>query len=233
MKKYKNKDLMNTMLNIDSVFGEYEGHVMPIIILIALAAAPLLIWLFMLQNTFIKFWWVLVADVLWSARWALILLGKESQKKRAYLEQRQSKGSTADEIVHVKGIGNDGLIQYDNGVIAYIVSGYLRSYLTDDKLSVDLEAFMNELDVWSWDYYLHNTMDELLCEDSLPNLKRYTDREVIQERVDFYAYQDEWARTHTGLYRISFLVWTSSYNYKKIKAHLNELITSEVSIMFL
>lgn len=232
MRKFKGKERINTLLNIDSVFGEYEGHVMPIILTIALAGAPLLIWLFLLQGTPIKFTWVCIFDVLWTGRWALKILGKEDVKTKFYLEQRQSKGATADEIVHVKGISNDGLIQYDNGVIAYIVSGYLRSYLTDDKLSVDLENFMNELDNWYWDYYLHNTMDELLCENDLPKLKRYTDEDVIHERIDFYSYQDEWARNHTGLYRISFLVYTSSYNYNKMKSHLNELVTSEVAQVF-
>ena len=71
---------MNTLLNIDSVFGEYEGRVLPVIITIALAGVPLLAWLFLLQGTPIKFIWVVIFDVFWSARWALIILGKEKRK---------------------------------------------------------------------------------------------------------------------------------------------------------
>lgn len=232
MRRFKNKDKMNTLLNIDSVFGEYEGRVLPVIITIGLAALPLFIWLFFLQATPIKFWWVLVFDLLWTGRWALIVIGKEKEKKRFYLQQRGDEYKSADELVHIQHIHDDGLIEYDNGSVGYLLSGYIKGYLTDDKLSVDMENFMNELDTWNWDYYLHNTVDEILCEDQLPNLRRYTDKEVIRERIDFYNYQDEWSRTNTGLYRITFLVTCNKYAWKKLKAHMEELVSSDLSLMF-
>lgn len=232
MRKFKNKDRMNTLLNIDSVFGEYEGHVLPVIITIGLVALPLLVWLFLLQGTFIKFWYVLVFDLFWGLRWALIILGKESEKTRFYLQQKGDEYKSADELVHIQHIHEDGLIEYDNGTVAYVLSGYPKGYLTDDKLSVDLENFMNELDNWNWDMFLHNTVDELLCEEGLPNLKRYTDKDVIRERIDFYSYQDEWSRDHTALYRISFLVYCPKYNWKRLKSHMDELVSSELALMF-
>lgn len=232
MRKFKNKENINTLLNIDTVFGEYEGKVMPVILTFALAALPLLMWLFLLQGTFIKFWWVVIFDVLWTGRWALIILGKEKEKLKFYEQQKKDEYKSADELIHINHVHQDGLIEYDNGTVAFIVTGYLRGYLTDDKLSVDIENFMNELDNWGWDMYLHNTVDELLCEENLPKLKRYTDKEIIQERIDFYSHQDEWSRTHSALYRISFLVYTSKYNWKKMRSHLDELISSEVALCF-
>lgn len=232
MRRFKNKDNMNTLLNIDSVFGEYEGHVLPIVITIVLAAVPLLLWLFLLQGTVIKFWYVGVFDIFWSLRWGLIILGKEKEKMRFYLQQRADAYKSADEIIHVNHVHENGLIEYDNGTVALILSGFFRGYLTDDKLSVDLENFMNELDNWNWDYYLHNVVDELLCESSLPNLQRYTDTDVIRERIGFYEYQDEWSREHTALYRISFLVSCPKYNWKRLMAHMEELTSSELARMF-
>lgn len=232
MRKYKGKDVINTLLNIDSVFGEYEGHVMPIIITIALAAVPPLLWLFLLQGTPIKFWWVVVFDVFWSLRWGLIFIGKEKEKLKFYEQQRQDEYKSADELIHINHVHEDGLIEYDNGVVAYLMTGYPRDYLTDDKLSVDMEALMNELDMWDWDLYFHNTIDELLCESRLPELAKYIDDTVIHERMDFYDYQDNWSREHSGLYRITFMVWTSKYNWKKMKSHLSELVDSEICSCF-
>lgn len=232
MRRFKGKDNINTLLNIDSVFGEYEGRVLPIVLMIGCAAFPLLFWLFMLQGTFIKFWWVCVFDVLFTGRMALIILGKEKEKLRFYEQQKNDEYKSADELLHVNYVTDDGLIEFDNGRVGLIVEGYLREYLTDDKLSVDMENFMNELDNggWQWDMVFHNTVDELLCEDSLPNLKRYTDNVIIQERISFYAYQDEWARTHSGLYKIIFLVTCPKYNWKKLRAHLEELLSSEIAL---
>lgn len=232
MRRFKGKDNINTLLNIDSVFGEYEGRILPTVLTIGCAAFPLLFWLFMLQGTFIKFWWVCVFDVLFTGRMALIILGKEKEKLRFYEQQKNDEYKSADELLHVNYVTEDGLIEFDNGRVGLIVEGYLREYLTDDKLSVDMENFMNELDNggWQWDMVFHNTVDELLCEDSLPNLKRYTDNTIIQERISFYAYQDEWARTHSGLYKIIFLVTCPKYNWKKLRAHLEELVSSEIAL---
>ena len=55
---------------------------------------------------------------------------------------------------------------------------------------------------------------------------------VLKERISFYAHQDEWARTHTALYRITFAVSSNKYNWKKLRAHLEELTSSELALMF-
>lgn len=234
MKRFKGKENINTLLNISTVFGTYEGRMMPTILTIVCTAAPLLIWLFFLQGTPIKFWWVCIVAVLFGGRMGLILIGNEPEKKRRYLQQRANEYKSADELIHTPYIHENGLIEYDNGKVGLLICAYPRGYLTDDKLSVDLENFMNELDNggWSWDWSLYNDVDELLCEDSLPNLKRYNDNDVIKERISFYAYQDEWARTHSGLYKYVFLVTSAKYKWKKLMAHMEELTSSEVAQMF-
>lgn len=232
MRRFKGKENINTMLNIDNIFGEHEGHAMPIFLTMGCAAIPLFIWLFFLGHYGVPIWPVIVFDVLFTGRMGLILIGKEKEKLRFYLQQRSDEYKSADELIHINYIHDDGLIEYDNGMVAYIVTGYLQGYLTDDKMSVDVESFMNELDHWGWDIYFHNTVDELLCEDTLPNLSKYTDNEIIKDRIEFYTYQDEWSRTHTGLYRISFLVYTSKYNWKKLKSHMEELIGSDQARIF-
>ena len=232
MVRFHDKEKMNTLLNIDNMFGEYEGHVLPIVIMIGLAAAPLLVWLFFLINTPIKFWWVAIFDLFWSGRWALIILGKEKEKLAFYEQQRADEYKSADEIVHVTFVHDDGLIEYDNGRVAYIVTGYPKGYISDARFSTEFEEFMNELDTWNWDLYLHNVSDELLCEDSLPNLVKYKDKQVIEERIEFYSYQDEYSRSNTGLYRFVFLVHSYKYNWKRMRSHLDELVSSEIASCF-
>lgn len=233
-KKFKGKENINTLLNIDNVFGEYEGRVLPMVIFIGLTAAPLLIWLFLLQGTPIRFWWVCVFDLFFALRVGLIVLGKEKQKLKFYEQQRADEYKSANELLHVNHVHETGLIEFDNGRVGCIIAGFLQEYLTDDKLSVDLENFMNELDNsgCNWDFIMHNAVDELLCENDLPKLRRYTDKDVISQRISFYAYQDEWSRTHTGLYRIIFLISTPKFNWKKMLAQMEEIVSSELALMF-
>lgn len=232
MLRFKNKDTINTLLSIDTVFGEYQGKTLPIIITILLAALPPLVWLFFLQGTFIKLWYVLVFDLFWAGRWALILIGNEKEKLKFYEQQRKDEYKSADELIHITHVHEDGLIEYDGGYVAYLISGYPKGYLSDARLSVEFEQFMNELDTWDWDLMMVNAIDEVLCQEELPKLVRYKDKQVLEERIEFYYYQDEYSRTHCGLYRYLFLVKASKYNWKKLKSHLTELVSSEVSNCF-
>lgn len=232
MRKFKNKDTMNTLLNIDNVFGEYEGRVLPIVLTLLLAAAPPLVWLFFLRGTFIKLWYVIAFDVVWGGLWALQILGHGKQRMQFYLEQRNNEYKVIDQLVHINHIHDDGLIEYSNGVVAYLVSGYLKSYLNDKACAKALQNFMDELDIWEWDLYYHNTIDEVLTTSGLPNLVRYEDKQVIEERIEFYEYQDEYARGHSSLYRYTFMVRTGKVAWKRMKTHLEELIVSDTALCF-
>lgn len=233
MIRFKDKETINTMLNIDNVFGDYEGHVLPIVITLLVAALPPIIWVFFFTR-YLPIWPFLVADAIITLRVGLILIGKEKEKMAFYLEQRADVYKSARDLIHIKMVTDDGIIEYDNGTVGMIVSGYLRDYLTDDKLSVDLETFMNELDGngWDWDFYLHNTVGDIKCQDDLPKLKRYTDPEIIRDRIDFYEYQDKWHETHSGLYRVSFLIYGSNYMWKRLQSFISELITSAIADVF-
>lgn len=234
MRKYKGKNLINTLLNIENVFGDYEGHVLPIVITFAIGSIPLFIWLFFLRGTFIPFWVIAVIDLLFTGRVALIIVGKEKEKTAFYLNQRNDVYSTANEIVHVKFIRDDGLVEYDSGLVCYYVKCYLEDYISDDAMSVALEQFMDELDYMGfyWDMYAHMAIDDVECKEWLPNLKRYNDKDVIRERMDFYNYQDEWTSTHTSLYSITFMVYSASYKLSYLSSGLKELITSDIANLF-
>lgn len=231
MVKFDDKDKANTLLSIDNYFGQHEGSIAPMLLFFAGAGIPLLIWIFILIN-FIPFKFFIVLWLFWTGRWALKTLGKEDQKMKDWQQQREDEYKAMDDLVHINQLYPDGLIEYSNGFIAYILTGFPKGYLNDKKFSMDIEEFLNALDVYNWDLYLHNAIDEVLTENELPKLRNYKDDEVIQDRINFYEYQDEYSRTHAGLYRYSFLVFGPKSEWKNIKSYLTTLIDSEVSNCF-
>ena len=228
---WKGKDKINTLLNPDNYFGQHETSMVPLLLFFAGAGIPLLGWL-MLLMPFIPFKIFVFPYLLWCGRWALITIGKEKQKKANYLQQRADEYKAIDEIVHINQIYEDGLIEYSNGTVAYLISGFPKGYLNPKKLSADLESFMNELDIFIWDWFMHNAVDEIVTEDELPKLGRYKDKEVIKDRMDFFAYQDDYSRTHAGLYRYTFVVYASKGDWKKLRNYLENLVDSEVAQVF-
>lgn len=226
------KPLMNTLMHVGNIFGTYEGKIAPYVLTILIGSIPLWIWLFFLQGTFIKLWMAIVVLVLLTARCALYFIGNEPEKMKFYVARRSNAYMASKDLVNIVNIYEDGLIEYGSGRVAYIISAYLKGYLNDDKLSIDLEAFMNELDAFDWDMSLYNITDELKCTNSLPLLRNYQDRDAIMERMNFYKYQDDWTATHTGLYQLVFVVKTRKVDWKKMKLKLTELVDSAVAGCF-
>ncbi len=166
------------------------------------------------------------------ARFALIFIGKESEKMKSYVARRNDAYLESKDMVQVVNIYDDGLIEYTTGRVCYIVYGYLKGYLEDDALSVDLEDFLNELDAFDWDMNLYNVTDELMCTAELPLLKRYKDKQAILQRMNFYKYQDDWTARNTQMYELVFVVKARKYNWKHMRAKLEEVTQSDVSNCF-
>lgn len=225
------KPNINTLLNVDNIFGTYEGRVGPFVLTVLLGSIPLWIWLFFLQGTPVPLWSAILIMLLFMGRLALIFIGKEKEKLKSYSARRNDAYLESKDMVNVTDI-IDGLVMYTSGRVCYIMYGYLKGYLDDDLLSVELERFLNELDAFDWDLNLYNVTDELLCTNELPLLKRYKDRETILQRINFYKYQDDWTAKNTEMYELVFVVKARKYNWKHMKNKLNELLESEVSKCF-
>lgn len=227
----KNKPAINTLLNIDNIFGSYEGRVGPFVLTILLGSIPLWVWLFFLQGL-VPLWIIIIIIFLLMGRLALIFIGKESEKMKSYTARRNDAYLESKDMVQVVNIYDDGLIEYTTGRVCYIVYGYLKGYLEDDALSVDLEAFLDELDAFDWDMNLYNVTDELMCTSELPLLRRYTDKSAILQRMNFYKYQDDWTARNTQMYELVFIVKARKYNWKHMRAKLEEITQSDVSNCF-
>lgn len=225
------KPHINTLLNVDNIFGTYENRVAPFILTILLGSIPLFVWLFFLQGTPIKLWMAIILTLLLTGRFALIFIGKESEKLKSYSARRNDAYLESKDLINVTDI-IDGLIMYTSGRVSYIVYGYLKGYLDDDVLSIDLERFMDELDAFDWDMNLYNITDELLCTGNLPNLRRYKDKETILQRIAFYKYQDDWVSKNTEMYEIVFIVKARKYNWKQLRSKLIDLVDSDVAKCF-
>ena len=225
------KPNINTLLNVDNVFGSYEGRVGPFVLTVLLGAIPLFIWLLFLQNTPIRLWMAIIVTLLTMGRLGLIFIGKEKEKMKSYTARRNDAYLESKDMINVTDI-IDGLIMYTSGRVSYIMYGYLKGYLDDDLLSVELERFMDELDGFDWDLNLYNVTDELLCTGELPLLKRYQDKETILQRINFYKYQDDWTARNTEMYELVFVVKARKYNWKHMYNKLKELLESDVAGCF-
>ena len=223
-----NKKHINMLANIDNYLGDHEGKMAPVLTFLGVSAVPFLIYALFLMR-YVKFRYVLVFGVAWTARWALYILGEEPKKKLQYRRERENVYKTADQLIHVSHVADDGLIEYNNGNVAYILVGYILDYVDDVSLTLDLQNFLKQLRGYSYDIYSQMVIGEYRLEDDINKLKVYTDKEAIKDRMLFYQEQDEYCSQNSECFRICIEVKGSKYDWVAMRKTLDHLVNSEAA----
>ena len=225
----RSKETINVLMNIETYFGEHRGRMAPLIKFILVGLAPVLLGLVLPM----KFWKIgLMIEVLWLARWALIILGDEKAKVRQFLQSADDEYALSDELARIVSIHKDGLIEYVNGEVAYVFSGYFMTYENDDALSIDVQNFLNLFNGFVYDVYCHNIVDEFRLQDNMESMKVYTDKDMIRERVQFYMLQDKVCCGKSKLYKINIAVKSYRYNWENLRRVVDNALRSYYAEVF-
>lgn len=222
------KDKINILLNIDNFYGKHTGGLGRMLLFCVLACAPFLIYSLLLINV-VPFKLFLIFFIPYCIKMALITIGREKERLEAFIKQRNDQYATAKELIRIADIHDDGLIEYQNGCICYIIQAYGYSYLDDNSYSKDLEEFITRLtNLYEVDVYGHLVVGELgTTQEDLEKLRVYKDGEFLQERLDFYKYQDRYTDEHSKLYRLNFAVRSYKTQWGKFKKDIINIVKSE------
>lgn len=225
------KDKINVLMNIDSYFGEHQGRLGPMLVFLCVSAVPFIVYIFLFSRI-IPLKLMLILEVLFTIRMALFILGKENEKLEIYKKAREDEFATANDLIRTAHVHDDGLIEYENGRVAYIISAFTTTYFSDSVLSIDLERFLSQLKDYEHDEYCHLVVDEFRLQDEMESMSVYEDKELMKERIMFYIDQDTYCSEKSELYRINILVKASKYDWKVLRTALDGVIKSEYAKVF-
>jgi hypothetical protein len=222
------KDKINVLLNVDNFYGKFTGGIGRILLFIALACVPFLIYTLLLVQL-IPFTWFIVVYIPYCIQVALITIGRQKERMEAYLKQRNDEYASAKELIRIADVHQDGLIEYQNGTICYIIQAYGFSYFEDNQFSKDIEEFLFKLtSQYEVDIYGHVVTGESgTSQEDLEKLRVYVDSDFMKERLEFYKYQDKFTNDNTKLYRLNFVVKSYKNQWAKLKKDLTALVSSE------
>lgn len=222
------KDKINILLNIDNFYGKYSGGLGRILIFMLLACAPFLLYTLLFVR-FIPFTWFIIVYIPYCIKMALITIGREKERMEAYMKQRNDQYASAKELIRIADVHEDGLIEYQNGTICYIIQAYGFSYMDDNQFSKDLEDFLSRLtSQYEVDVYGHVVTGETgLDQEDLEKLRIYKDEEILKERLEFYNYQTRYTNENSKLYRLNFVVRSYKNKWASLKKDLTILVSSE------
>lgn len=225
------KPTINMLTPIDNIFGGHEGRLGPTIKFLVVALVPAVVYALYLQ-IFVPLRVFLVVEVLWAARMALIIIGKEKEKKKFYRASKKNQYASAYDMVRISHTHENSIIEYQNGRIALLLAGYTQSYMDDDKFAVDYAAFMDMLNAYDVDVYCHAVVDEFKLQNNSENLRVYSDKVFMRERMELYETQDKFVSENCQLFRFSFLVKGSRYDWKNMIDIIEAIIKSHAGHCF-
>lgn len=233
MVEYKEEEdtKINVLANVDSYFGTSQSRIGPILLYIGVIAIPVMLYVFLFISI-LPLWVLIVFEALFAARMALLILLDEKGKMKVYMASRQDEYANADDIIRVSNIQDDGMVEYENGTIMYILSAFTTTYLSEDALAEDLERFLKLLIDFNFDMHINLVVDEYRLQDSLENLQVYEDKELMKERVDMYVHFDKECSENSMLYRIDIPVRASRYDWKRLRKTLENATSSSIAKCF-
>lgn len=227
----EDKDTINMLAPVDNIFGTHEGRLAPWLKFLGVSAAPFLVYVFYLQ-LLVPFKIMLVIELLWTARMALFILGNEPEKRRRYRNASKDMYQDAYSLNNISHRYENKLIEYQNGTVALFLVGFPASYNDDDVFSADLESFLAQLSEFEYDVYLQLFVNEFSLQQNSEKLKVYSNKEFMTQRMEMYQAQDEFANSHSNLYRYVFVIKTRQYNWKTLLDTVNALIESNAAKVF-
>lgn len=225
------KETINMLAPIDNIFGTHEGRLGPVLKFLIVSIIPILIYIFFLQFI-VPFKLVVFIEVLWTARMALYILGKEPEKYARYKVAKDDKYADAYSLIKIAHQYENCMIEYQNGKMAVLLTGFTATYFDDNVFANDLEKFLEQLNDFEVDTYCHMFVNEFSLQNNSEELKVYTDKDFMAERMNIYKEQDDYVEKRSKLYRYSFMVKASQYDWKKLIIAMNNLIESSVSNVF-
>ncbi len=227
----KEQTKINVLMNIDSYYGEHQGRLGPFLKFVGVSLIPVVIYLLFLIR-FFSFKWLLIFEVPFMIRMALLILGKENEKFAMYMAAKRGEYSNADDLTRIVQVTDDGLIEYEDNSVACIISGFTMTYFDEDELNIDLGKFVPMIRKYNYDIYLHQVVNEYRLQDQVEKMSVYSDRELLRERIDMVVYQDKIMSENTTLYRISFLLKAPRYDWKQLKVDAENACKSTYAKVF-
>lgn len=223
------KEFISMPLPIDNVFGEVTSKAKEIIILLGVLAAVWVSWILLLLPFGVNYILPTVLSVGFFIYWLSEILGKGPDKRKFYKRQLSGDLSEEHKLVGINMI--DGKDVFYGGLVVNFLIGEFRFYTDGNQLTLDFERFLDTIAPLFYNAYFVNLPVEEDFSDDASNVRVYTDRQVAQERYDYYIHQQDVIRS-IKRYNVVIAIRASMDDINALHEKMETMMLSDASICF-
>lgn len=213
------------LVDIDNYFGTSSKRLMPIILMGVAVCIPCFIYAqFLITILPIKFFLVFLG--IWTFRWGLIILGEEPKRLEQYKRQIAEVYASARELMLIKEIHKDGLVEYMNGNIKYLVvvenGSELDPEVVSERFYLLLKGISNK---YVPDIYIQNIVGQSTLESRYKNLSIDTSTKASKDYIGIIDFNIELEKNFSILTRTVLAVKGRRHDFLEMK----ELLIGEIN----
>lgn len=226
-KEFEDIDNLAPLVDIDNYYGRSSKRMMPIIMLGLVGGVPCLIYAqFFLQVIPMKIFLILFS--IWIIRWSLIIIGEEPKRLEQYKRQIAEVYESAGELMMIKRIHDDGLIEYMNGRVKYLLVVENSAELDVDTVHSNYYRLITGLTDNGYipDVYLQNIVGETTLDTRYSKLQFDTNSDASRAYLDIIDYNIELEKNFSLVVRTIFAIKGTRGDYIDMKEKIEQEIAS-------
>jgi len=170
----KKKGTINALLDITNFSGESSGRLMPIIMFFTLAGIPVIVYLYLLAGV-LPLGVFLGFEIPFGIRMFMITIGDEGTRLNQFKRQLYDVYSSMTELMDIKTIHEDGMIEYTNGNICYLLLCYNRGAEDQQRRATVISNIIRSFKSYVFDVRVYNMEMEDELYSRYEGVKLFTD----------------------------------------------------------
>lgn len=223
------KEYISMPLPIDNIFGEVTSKAKEIIILLGALAVIWISWILVFLPFGVNYILPTVLSVAFLLYWLSEILGKGPEKRKFYKRQLSGDLSEEHKLIGISMI--DGADVFFGGTVVNFLVGEFRFYTNGNQLTLDFERFLDTIAPLFYNLYFVNLPVEEDFSDDASNVKIYKDRQVAQERYDYYIHQQNVIKS-IKRYNVVIAIRASMDDMDALHEKMETMLLSDAAICF-
>lgn len=225
------KKTITMLLDTDNFYGEHEGRLGPLLIFLAIASAPLL--LYIAVNFVVPAWLFFPLYVIYVIRVAMITLGREKERLANFKKTINDEYSTIADLMSLKTIHEDGRVEYLNSRIGYMIVISNGSVVDDIARSRMVKEFFSIIGPeYDMDITAQNITETKALEERYKGVKLFVSSEAAQDFIDIIDYNRSLVTASSLITRTVIFVKGNKHDWKDIKAKVIAACSSPAARAF-
>lgn len=218
------------LLDINNLYGQHQGRLTPWLLVAALGLSPTLFYVYQSLWLYVPLQIFIPLNVLLIIRLIMIFPGRERYRLEIYRRQIHDTYAETASLLNIKMIHPDGLIEFTNGKVMYLVAAYNGTVDNVEVQSAQYGKFIAGLTAgYEYDMYIHNTCDSEYLRKYYEKINQFPHNNSASNFAKMIDYSIDLSKETSLVQQTIFAIRGGKSDWKKMKKQIDSILSSRLA----